>query len=340
MYPPSWGNLFWSWQHAGSKACAKFYSEALPPEIAERILTFMVRLCKYLPCPGCRFHCTNHMSMVPPRFATGEEFWRYTVDFHNAVNVRTGKIEVSYEESEMYLAEQLAEFGWTVDKVEDAFFQDWWTALLLTTFPYSESPDKPTEDEKAVYREFLKDACYIMPFGYKTLGDGRLCRDVMLDFCDSKDMNLDEREMAFASLTGLHNTVCMHFGVFTKTEKEMKAVFGEKFAQKNVSELVRAVQIREEDHKKMSALQKELDELRSGGAVLNHEGDGSVSNEYKTATIALASVLGAVLFLMVVAFVMYRFHIGGHWRIMRTPSRSAKFADDDLMLSRKKKKSR
>jgi hypothetical protein len=319
-YPPLWGYLVWSLLHSSGKAYAKFFKDKrIPDDISEQILTFMVRLCKYLPCPGCRLHCNNHTQNVIPRFFRGEDFWTYTVDFHNAVNTRTHKLTVSYADAEVYLNEKLQTFGNSIDHIEDSFLQDWWTAIILTTFSYSYMPDKPTEEEKTEYKNFLKSLCYVLPFSHKILTNGRLCRDVMLDFCDSPNMNVENRDNAFESITNLHNSVCDEFGIIPKTVKDMKEEFGKKFDMKASTDVTRATQIREEDHKKMSALQQELNDLRLGKNTKTN--DSSETNSeleaYRTATIALGCILGVVLFVLLVLFIMYRFHIGGNWKIIR-----------------------
>lgn len=326
MYPSLWGMLYWSLLHAIGKAFAHHYPQEIPPELAEALFQFMTKLCTYLPCPGCRYHCLAYMNQQPPRFTRGVDVWTYFVDFHNAVNKRTNKISYTYEEAETVLANQLKEFGWTPEKIEEAFFQDWWTALLMTTFSISLTPDAPKEEEKKEFQAFMHNAVQVMPFAFKKLGSGQLVRTALVDFVDSSAFNLTNRDTAFESITNLHNVICAEFGLVPKLVKEMKELFGAKFEQKNVTELIRAVQIHEEDQKKMLALQQELEELRGTGATAGEllgEGSG-VNSNYQTATIALSCLLGVVLVLLLGLWLTYRFKWAGDWRIVRYHSKRAK----------------
>ena len=321
MYPPLWGYLFWSLLHAAAKAFAVYFPDEIPPELAEALFRCLTRLCKYLPCPGCRFHCLNHAQASPPRFNNGVQFWKWTVDFHNAVNARTNKLTISYEEAETLLIKQLAEFEWTVDKIEKAFLQDWWTAIFMTSFSFSLTPDTPKEEEKNEYR-----VCYLVPFGFKQMSDSKKkCRDVMHEFCsDPALLVLDNRDKIFESLTNLHNSISSDFGRVPKTILDMKALFSQRFEAQNTSSLTRANQVHEEDQKKMIAMQKELNELRSGGLSSKNGGDASDTdndyndyNDYKIATIVLASFVGALIIIGLSLFMVFRF---GHWKLVKLES--------------------
>jgi len=324
MWPPLWGRLYWSLLRAIGKAFAVHYPEDIPPELSEALYQFIIQLCKYLPCPGCRFHCLAHTGQVPPRFTRGRDVWTYFVDFHNAVNKRTHKVLVSYDEAEVMLTEELKEFGWTPDRIEEAFSQDWWTALLMTTFSLSTTPDTPKDDEKKEFQAFMHNAALVMPFGFKKLGSGQLVHTMLVDFVASSAFDLTNRDTVFEAVTNMHNTVSSEFGILPKTVKEMKELFAKNFEQKNVTELVRVNQIHEEDQKKLVALQQELSELRgSGTAALASEASGYVSASYQTATIALSCLLGVMLLLMLVAWLSYRFKWAGDWRLQWHAQQSA-----------------
>lgn len=304
---------------------AILYPDALPDELAVHTLQFMLRLCKFLMCPSCGFHCRQYTATNKPEFVSGQQFWEYTVDFHNAVNERTGKIQVSYEEAETYLNEMLQQHGYDIDTLQDAFLQDWWTVLLLTSMTYYVPPNSPTEEQKQIFTDFIRDFCYITPFGHKTIvdeesktGEQRLCRDIMVEFLDTPLWDVSDREKSFDSITALHNRVCSGFGVFKKTREEMKAAFGQRFERKNTTDLTRAVQMREEDHKKMGALQKEINDLKNlnGGQALAKQ-ESNTSETYKISTIVLGCALGITLFFILTVFIVMRFQIGGVWKIIR-----------------------
>jgi hypothetical protein len=235
---------------------------------------------------------------------------------HNAVNERTHKLTISYAEAEEHLTKQLAEFQWTPDKIEHAFFQDWWTALLMTTFSVSLTPDNPKEDEKKEYQAFIRDAVSVVPFAFKPS-----IRTILVAFVDSPDFKLNSRDDMFESLTNLHNSVCSEFGRVPKTVKEMKELFAQHFEQKVTTNLVRANQIHEEDNKKLLALQEELRTLKelkvNKTNETNETNETSANNNYQTATIALASILG-VLLLVILA---YKLRVFGDWRFIKVSSK-------------------
>ena len=324
-WPGDWGYLFWSLMHASGQVYRQKYPEALPQGVSEQIELFLNRLCSYLPCPACKIHCASHMRLNPPRFQSGTEYWQFTVDFHNHVNKhkKPPAMTITYEEAEALLTTQMSEFDWTLDHLEEAFLQDWWTALILTHFNYTTKPDNPPQESQDTYREFLAAACFIVPFGHKVSHSdpSRTCCELMLEQVYASDFLLDSRDHAFEALTNLHNSVCEEFGVIRKTIKEMKAAFGQRFEMKHHTELTRAAQIRDEDMKKMMAMQKELDQYRAGRSpeLISAElaASGKVSGGYQTATIALSVILGSVLIVLFAIFVVYRFKLCGSWRLVR-----------------------
>jgi hypothetical protein len=264
-WPPAWGYIFWNYIHASAKS---YEGIDIPPETSKQIKIFLEKTCRLLPCPACSLHCVKHVSQHQPFFETGENFWKYTVDFHNTVNKRTGKIEFSYEEADMQANLRLKPYDLSTKDMPRAFLQEYWNVLLHTTFTVSQTPDSFTQVEKDTLLEYLKASCYTVPFSMFEIENNddekRLTiRHEMLAYLNV-DENLDfsTRDKAFLTVTNLHNSVCKHFHVFPRTSEEMKTLFMASYENKNYIELVRAHQIREEDHAKMLDLQKELKDLR------------------------------------------------------------------------------
>lgn len=289
MYPPFWGHLFWSLNHAIGKYMHLTYPDQLPEEISQAMVTFTTKLCRFLPCPACKTHCTIYVSQIQPKFTTGTEVWKYFIDFHNAVNTRTNKLTVTYEEADQYLQTNI---GSSLENITTVFLQEWWTAILLTTFQISATPDAPKEDEKNEYKAFLKAWVTIVPFGHNH-------RPTLLEFVESAQFDLKNRDTVFESITNLHNSICAHFGRFPKTVKEMKELFAQQFEHKNQMELLRATQIHEEDHKKMLALRQELEQLKGGNTSNQINASDTNNDSYKIATIVLSCVLGVLILLFV-----------------------------------------
>lgn len=49
------------------------------------------------PCGSCKSHMKQHLTEYPPESAKNPFHW--SIDFHNAVNKRTGKAAITYEEA-------------------------------------------------------------------------------------------------------------------------------------------------------------------------------------------------------------------------------------------------
>lgn len=309
--PPLWGPLFWNFLHASGQAYEiKFGDSALPDDYQSNLKKAMVLLCGYLPCGACTIHCTQYTLEHPPTFSTGRDWWTYGVDFHNSVNKRTRKLEYTYEESRAYVEEQMKSENKSLEQISTILKDEWWTAIMMTGLRMSMTPDKPTDEEKTRYRELLLGLTYMMPFGFKVLSDGRVCREVMQEFLNSEKLNLSNREELFTSLLNLYNLICQDFGKIIKTNKEMNEGFAKRFEHKTSIETLRAHEIRKQDHTKMLALQAEIENLQK---LLNSDnGSGSgpgSSNGYRTATIVLSCILALCLISLFIMIKVYGYRL-------------------------------
>lgn len=287
MYPGYWGRFFWRLLHCIARELMNQYGTTpLPEEVMIRIFEFMQQLCRYLICPACSMHCSQNMAIFPPRFQTAQEFWVYTIDFHNRVNERTQKLTYSQDEAAEMLNHTLAEYAIDLTDLSRAFLDDFWSAIFLTTFNISRVPDTITDEDKSEYTRFIANLIQLLPFGF---ADGGQVRATMLQ----QPLDLTTREKAFESVVGLYNSVCLTFGKLTKTTAEYKEIFNKNFDAKTSTDVIRSAQIREEDHKKMLELQKELLSLTSNRASTTSSTDELEA--YRTATIILSVLLGVML---------------------------------------------
>ena len=81
-----WGQPTWMFLHTLSlKLTDQTY-----PVLKIEVFKMIQLLCASLPCPECASHATEYMkhAPVPPTVA---DLQKYLFDFHNAVNLRTGK---------------------------------------------------------------------------------------------------------------------------------------------------------------------------------------------------------------------------------------------------------
>ena len=107
MYPPSWGYLVWDTM----LIMAMLYPEKPSEKRRAQMIDFLTNLCPNLPCPGCAGHCEVYQKDHPPDASGRNELIKWVVDFHNAVNRRTGKREFTLEEAERTIREKY--FNWS-----------------------------------------------------------------------------------------------------------------------------------------------------------------------------------------------------------------------------------
>ena len=109
VWPPSpkktWGPRGWNWLHV----LAISYPAA--PTLEEGRVAFrrIWNFVNNLPCPECRYHATRYVFQHPPDLSGTYALQSWVWEFHNAVNRRLGKKEISYSE---YLAVYSNEICW------------------------------------------------------------------------------------------------------------------------------------------------------------------------------------------------------------------------------------
>lgn len=102
MYPPIWGPHVWTTIHL----MAFSYPDHPTQERQKSMTDFLTNLCVNLPCPGCSIHCGNYVKENVPNVSSRDLFKKWAYDFHNTVNKRTGKRELTYSEAEETLVQK------------------------------------------------------------------------------------------------------------------------------------------------------------------------------------------------------------------------------------------
>jgi hypothetical protein len=283
MFPGFWGFLFWKLLHCSAKS---FPAGELSADGRIMINAFLPLLCRYLPCPNCRYHCTLYVKEAATRpINTGDDYWRYTVDFHNAVNLRTDKTTLSYDQAEALLTDT---FGYLPgNRVQVSFAQDFWSVLLWTTFTYAQEPNQATAEERTAYREFLRLICYVLPFSRERMLGTEVATTIYEHFAttiaaEAGPFALRTRNEAFDAVLALHNSVCGQFSTLPLTREEMYSKFSAYLTQANKTEIVRSLEVRIEDHKRISALEAELVQARSNSGSSNSGSSNSGSSNSKS----------------------------------------------------------
>jgi len=97
--PLLWGPPFWYTLHNG----AYHYPEHAGPLHIERMKNFILAIPVMLPCTTCKEHATafidTYRSKLDNICSGKDPLFKFFVDFHNQVNKRYGKPELSYEEA-------------------------------------------------------------------------------------------------------------------------------------------------------------------------------------------------------------------------------------------------
>ena len=96
LFPGVWGPAQWMTLHMQAE-CYPLKPDA---KRQKQMLDYMKNLCPNLPCPGCSGHCDTYTTEHPPDVSSRHALKKYFFDFHNAVNKRTNKRVLSYEEAE------------------------------------------------------------------------------------------------------------------------------------------------------------------------------------------------------------------------------------------------
>lgn len=126
MYPPVWGSQYWAVIHL----TAYVYPDKPSLNQQHAMKNFISSLCSLLPCPACSIHATDYVTKNPIDTGSRDSVKKWCHRFHNAVNLRTGKTELTYQEAE--------------EAIQNQFFlrKDWEEA--------QKGQDKRREDHKAI----------------------------------------------------------------------------------------------------------------------------------------------------------------------------------------------
>lgn len=86
--PEIWGPPIWRFFHTiAEKIKEDHYSKVAPV-----LLSFIIRICNYLPCPECSKHAVHFFNQVKPEnYKTKTDFKTLFFMFHNQVNLRKKK---------------------------------------------------------------------------------------------------------------------------------------------------------------------------------------------------------------------------------------------------------
>uniref|UniRef100_A0A6C0E0J0 thiol oxidase n=1 Tax=viral metagenome TaxID=1070528 RepID=A0A6C0E0J0_9ZZZZ len=97
--PSVWGPPFWFTLHNG----ALNYPSLANPLYIERMKNFILGIPVMIPCHTCKDHAISfieyHKDQLDYICASRDKLFKFFVDFHNQVNVRYNKPEMSYNDA-------------------------------------------------------------------------------------------------------------------------------------------------------------------------------------------------------------------------------------------------
>ena len=89
--PALWGKSFWDTLHYAAAGFPAFPTE----ERKESATKFFSTFAEVLPCNECRDHATAYVKAKPPTVSSKDALLKWTLDFHNAVNIKLGMPQMS-----------------------------------------------------------------------------------------------------------------------------------------------------------------------------------------------------------------------------------------------------
>jgi hypothetical protein len=97
--PEVWGPYFWFTLHNG----ALNYPSLANPLCIERMKNFIIGIPVMIPCETCKEHATAYIESNKDYLdyicASRDKLFKFFVDFHNYVNIRLKKPEMSYDDA-------------------------------------------------------------------------------------------------------------------------------------------------------------------------------------------------------------------------------------------------
>ena len=93
--PLYWGRAGWKFIHH----IALNYPDNPTESEKKDYLNFLDSIDKVLPCPICGIHFKDNMIKHPPRLDSKREFFNWSVDMHNEVNIVNDKPTLTYDQA-------------------------------------------------------------------------------------------------------------------------------------------------------------------------------------------------------------------------------------------------
>ena len=229
QFPGVWGPKVWQLIHMS--ALCSMETNTVPVGAVSMIKL----LPEVLPCPACKHHCQSYVDQNAPTWKSPYEYWKYTVDMHNAVNARIHRVTLKEFDAKMCWYAMLKQrYGATYGQIGDTYMEDVWRVVLALTYINQHSTD------------WAKACLQSMPFTHTETNLVNLWNDSLSPFQNT----LHARNVS-ASLYGR--------GSMTALDAENEILFmSDDLASSIIAD---AMQRRHEDHSTLLRLQSEIDQL-------------------------------------------------------------------------------
>jgi hypothetical protein len=317
-----WGWFVYNWLHVAPLAAQ---AAGIPfHEWYALFVSALQVLADYLLCPACVTHFRQYILDHPPTgLKSYEEVFKWTVDFHNSVNVRTGKAQYTVKEAKQMLYDRFQVHMLDVEKnpesLTGAYLLDYWVLLCLFA-PRMIGVDRKESEEsqKADFKVFLSCVIRTMPFAHRLTPDGDRVGDILA--AKIEDMNTKDQVTVMDELLAMYNSQASLFGTMEMTRDSWWKLFYDNTQNPNVEhQIMRTDAQRKEDHKKIMQLQKELAAYKESplrnGAIVNRTGEDGLDS-FEIAVIVIGSLVGLLL-LYVVGFYL------GYWGTRTSRTRTS-----------------
>lgn len=300
MSPIQWGATFHFLIH--SIAFALMMHAEFTPENLQLWADFLFALASYLPCWVCSNHFRAHLAEHPPLedIHSWNDVWQWTVDFHNAVNERTGKRIYSEKEAREALLKQA---GYPTDW-SHVFSFKFWSALTITSQTFTDKDGVGNEEQQETYVNFLDLVFQLIPFG-RFVHNDTLVSDILRQ--KLSEQKWDTVANAANSICNLYNEVAPLFNAVPLSAQQWFEMYKKNFLElETIHYIERANMQRLEDHEVIKTLQNELHQLRAQShqgylartGLAERTADGDLSS-FEIVSIVIISLLLLILLIFV-----------------------------------------
>lgn len=328
MTPILWGPDFWFNLHSSAYAA----KEEEMKNLLASLRTFYQLLWKYLLCPVCKPGCKefSHNALTQNVFHDSmsvDEWWTFTVNFHNFVNKRTGKPEYTQNEARDFFESQYKPLQLPFPVY--AFGEATWRFLLYVTvsgvqqLSASVSDSKNFTEVETEFRTFVTAALHLIPFRHhhdklvpnmlQALNQHPTFESVRNTATTPSEQSTKLMEHGKELFRQWYNATCSFFGKPTlDTLQAVDSYIDERLMNpERVRDALQHFRVREADHRRIQELQQQQQQFPPKTETSINHNDvtnatlKTLSSTQETHVWKLLAIVFLVLFSMVTLILLY-----------------------------------